>query len=291
MASKRAAIAWAKGMLERLRNSFPARVAARFSDTYILSISASISFYTLLSLAPLVLLLLWGTTFLLPAAKDEFFKQIDMLAGPEAKNTAQMIVDNASATPDTGSMAAVLGGLVLLFGASIVFAQLQQALNRIFRAENQALGGVLGFLRKRLIGMGVVFGLGFLIVVSMIAHAVLQLVIDQLPGGTTVYSTLIAFVLYGLVFGTVYHVLPDRPAGWKLSMAGGFITAGLFLVGRWAIGLYLGHAALGSAYGPAGGLVVLLVWIYYSAIVFFSGALMTAMFDEMRKQGRAAQPW
>jgi len=291
MATARQLLARAKGLLERLQDSFPARLARRFAETYILSIAASISFYTLLSLAPLVLLLMWGTTFLLPAAKEEFFKQVDMLAGPEAKNTAQMIVENASATPDTGSVAALLGGLVLLFGASIVFAQLQQALNRIFRAENEALGGMLGFLRKRLIGMGVVFGVGFLIVVSMIAHALLQLVIDELPGGTTVYSSLIAFVLYGLVFGIVYHVLPDRPAGWKLSMLGGFITAALFLVGRWAIGLYLGHAALGSAYGPAGGLVVLLVWIYYSAIVFFTGALMTAMFDEMRSQNRAAQPW
>jgi membrane protein len=291
MASERPALDRLKDLLGRLQQSFPAQVASRFSDTYILSISASISFYTLLSLAPLVLLLLWGTTFLLPAAKDEFFRQIETLAGPEAKNTAQLIVENASATPDTGSVAALLGGLVLLFGASIVFAQLQQALNRIFRAENQGLGGVLGFLRKRLIGMGVVFGLGFLIVVSMIAHALLQLVIDQLPGGMGVYSVLIAFVLYGLVFGVVYHVLPDRPAGWKLSMLGGFITAALFLVGRWAIGLYLGHAALGSAYGPAGGLVVLLVWIYYSAIVFFTGGLLTAMFDERRKEGRAAQPW
>ena len=291
MASERPASTRFKRLLDRWRHSFVARAAARFGETYVLSISASISFYTLLSLAPLVLLLLWGTTFLLPAAKDEFFRQIEMLAGPEAESTAQLIVENAQSTPDTGSLAAILGILVLLFGASIVFAQLQQALNRIFRAENQALGGVLGFLRKRLIGMGGVFGLGFLIVVSMIAHALLQMVIDQLPGGATVYSTLIAFVLYGLVFGVVYHVLPDRPAGWKLSMAGGFITAALFLLGRWAIGLYLGHASLGSAYGPAGGLVVLLVWIYYSAIVFFTGALFTAMFDEMRKEGRAAQPW
>lgn len=280
-----------KALLDRLGHSFPARAARRFGDTYILSISASISFYTLLSLAPMVLLLLWVTTQLLPAAREEFFRQIAMLAGPEAEATAQLIVANAEATPDTGSLAAVIGIVVLLFGASIVFAQLQQALNRIFRAENQALGGLLGFLRKRLIGMGVVFGLGFLIVVSMVAHAFLQLFIDQLPGGAAVYSILIAFVLYGLVFGVVYHVLPDRPAGWKLSMAGGFITAGLFLVGRWAIGLYLGHAALGSAYGPAGGVVVLLVWIYYSAIVFFTGALLTAMFDEMRTQARAAQPW
>lgn len=291
MAGERPASTRFKRLVDRLRHSFPARVARRFSDTYVLSIAASISFYTLLSLAPLVLLLLWGTTFLLPAAKDEFFRQIGTLAGPEAESTAQLIVENAQATPDTGSLAAIVGGLVLLFGASIVFAQLQQSLNRIFRAENQALGGILGFLRKRLIGMGVVFGLGFLIVVSMIAHALLQLVIDQLPGGMAVYSVLIAFVLYGLVFGVVYHVLPDRPAGWKLSFVGGFITAALFLVGRWAIGLYLGHAALGSAYGPAGGLVVLLVWIYYSAIVFFTGALFTAMFDEMRKQARAAQPW
>lgn len=267
------------------------RLLRRFTETEIMALAAALSFYTLLSLAPLVLLTLWVTTALLPSAQEEFFRQIALLAGPEAESTAQMIVENAEQSPGAGSFAAIFGTLVLLFGASIVFAQLQHALNLVFRAQNAELGGLLGFLRKRLIGMGVVFGLGFLIVVSMLAHALLQLMIDQLPVGVPFYSTLFAFALYTLIFAVVYRVLPDRPVDWRMSFLGGVITAGMFLVGRWGIALYLGHAELGSAYGPAGGLVILLVWIYYCALVFLLGALFTAVLDERRSRVLPAQPW
>lgn len=272
---------------ERLADTLPGRILARVGETQIMLLAAALSFYTLLSLAPLVLLLLWATTSLLPAAQEEFFKQVALLAGPEAESTARLIVDNASETPGAGSWAAAFGTAALLFGASVVFAQLQHALNLIFHSQRDALAGVLGFLRKRLIGVGIVFGLGFLVVVSMAAHALLQLIIDELPVGVPFYSTVFAFVLYTVVFTLVYRLLPDRPVGWRLCALGGASTALLFLLGRWGISLYLGHAAMGSAYGPAGGLVVLLVWIYYCAVVFFFGALVTAVLSE-REQPRDA---
>lgn len=277
--------------MARLADSVPMRMMRRFTETEIMALAAALSFYTLLSLAPLILLTLWVTTSLLPSAQEEFFRQIALLAGPEAESTAQMIVENADRSPGAGSFAALAGTAMLLFGASIVFAQLQHALNLVFRAQKAELGGVAGFLRKRLIGMGVVFGLGFLVVVSMLAHALLQLVIDQLPVGVPFYSTLFAFGLYTVIFAVVYRVLPDRPVDWRMSFLGGVITAALFLAGRWGIALYLGNADMGSAYGPAGGLVVLLVWIYYCALVFLLGALITAMLDERRARVRPAQPW
>lgn len=290
---------WTSALAERgrrLASAFlatpPGDFARRAGHFDLMGVAASLSFYSLLSLAPLVLLLLWISTALYPTAQEEFFRQIALLAGPEAEQTTRLIVGNAQSEPGVGSIAAVLGTGALLLGASIVFAQLQTALNRIFVAENAALGGALAWVRKRLLGLGVIVGLGFLLVVSMAAHA-LMLAFSAtlgLPGLVPALSLVVSLVLYALMFAAVYRLLPDRPVrGWT-CLLGGAITAAMFLVGRWGIGLYLGHAAVGSAYGPAGGVVVLLFWVYYCSVVFLMGALVTAMLDERPPPEGVARP-
>lgn len=264
----------------RLQQSWPARFAQRFAAYDILALSAALSFYTLLSLAPLVVMLLWLTTALYPSAQSEFFHQIGLLVGPQVEETARLIVANAEQQPGTGSLAALLGTVALLVGASMVFGQLQAALNRVFRSDARHLGGVLAWLRKRLLSFGMALGVGFLLVVSMAAQAALAMVLAWLPDLAPVLAELVSFLLYAVVFSLIYRLLPDRPVSRRRALLGGAMTSLLFMVGRWAIGLYLGQSTLGNAYGPAGGLVVMLVWLYYCAVVFLTGALITAMLDE-----------
>ena len=264
----------------RLEQSWPGKFVKRFIDYDILALAAALSFYTLISLAPLVLMLLWLTTTLVPSAQEAFFTQIGQLVGAQVEATARLIVEHAEERPRTGSLAAVLGVLALLVGASAVFGQLQAALNRVFRTDATRLPGVLAWLRKRLLSFGMVVSLGFLLVVSMAVQAVLQLLIAYIPDLFPVVAAGVSFVLYTLVFMAMYRWLPDRPVSVKRSLVGGALTAALFMAGRWAIGLYLGRATLGSAYGPAGGLVVMLVWMYYCAMTFLVGALITSMLDE-----------
>ncbi len=264
----------------RLQQSWPMKFAQRFVQYDILALAAALSFYTLLSLAPLVVMLLWLTTSMYPTAQGEFFHQIGLLAGPQVADTARMIVANAEQRPGTGSLAAMLGAGALLIGASMVFGQLQAALNRVFRSDASRLGGVLAWLRKRLLSFGMALGVGFLLVVSMAAQAALALVLAWLPDLLPVLAELVSFVLYTIVFSLIYRLLPDRPVSRRRALLGGAMTSVLFMVGRWAIGLYLGQSTLGNAYGPAGGLVVMLVWLYYCAVVFLIGALITAMLDE-----------
>lgn len=264
----------------RLEQSWPGKFIQRFVDYDILALAAALSFYTLLSLAPLVLMVLWLSTAMYPSAQEEFFRQMGLLAGSEVENTARLIVANAQHRPGTGSMAALLGTLALLVGASAVFGQLQAALNRVFRSDAKRLGGVAVWLRKRLLSFGMVISVGFLLVVSMAAQAALQLLIAYVPDLLPVVAAGVSFVLYAAVFAAMYRWLPDRPVTRRRALFGGALTAGMFMLGRSAIGLYLGQASLGTAYGPAGGLVVMLVWMYYCAVVFLVGALITAMLDE-----------
>ncbi len=264
----------------RLQATRAARFVRRFIDDDIPALAAALAFYTLLSLAPLVTMLLWLTTSLYPAAQDEFFRQVGLLVGAEVEATARLIVANAEREPRTGSLAALLGTAALLVGASIVFGQLQGALNRVFRSDAKRLGGLLAWLRKRLLSFGMAVALGFLLVVSMAVQAGLQLLVAYLPSLLPVFVALFSFLLYSLAFAAMYHWLPDRAVGGRRALVGGGLTAAMFMVGRGAIGLYLGQASLGSAYGPAGGLVVMLVWLYYCAVVFLVGALITAMLDE-----------
>jgi len=266
--------------LQRLQQSLPADLLRRFIEADLITQAASLSFYTLLSLAPLLVLLLWLTASLYPPAQQSLVEQIGGLAGPQAAEVAATIIRNADAEPDVGSLAGLAGTGLLLLGATVVFAQLQGALNLIFRTGGQQLGGLAAWLRKRVFSLGVVLALGFLLIVSMVATTALQLVFARMPSLLPAVGYLTTLVLYALAFAFLYHYLPDRRVDWRQALLGGAITAGLFALGRYLIGLYLARAAPGSAYGSMGALVLLLVWMYYAALVFFAGALVTAVIDE-----------
>ena len=265
----------------RVQDSLPAALARRFADADLLVHAAALSFYALVSLAPLLLLVLWLTASLYPSAQEALLLQIGALAGPDARDVAGTVIESASGRPDLGSLAGVWSTLLLFVTATVVFAQLQATLNRVFATDPDELpGGVLAWLRKRVFSFGVVFALGFLLLVSMMLTTAIQVVFANLPSLVPALGNLITLLLYVLAFALLYHFLPDRRVRWPQAFLGGALTAGMFVAGRWAIGLYLAHAAPGSAYGAFGTLVLLLVWMYYAALVFFVGALITAVIDE-----------
>lgn len=276
---------------ERLQESLPANLVRRFFETDLLTHAAALSFYTLLSLAPLLVLLLWLTASLYPSAQQALLLQIGELAGADARDVAGMIITNASSRPDIGSLAGLWGTLLLFLGATAVFARLQAALNLIFHSDARHLPGIVAWLRKRIFSFGVVLALGFMLLVSMTLTTALQVVFAHAPSLVPLLGGALSMLLYILAFAFLYHFLPDRPVRWKQALLGGVITSGLFILGRWLIGLYLATAAPGSAYGSMGILVLLLVWVYYAAAVFFIGALITAVIDERaRRRQDAAAP-
>lgn len=267
-------------LLQRLRNSLPATAAERFAAAGIPNLAAALSFYSLLSMAPLLVLLLWLTASLYPGAQLNLVQQVGQMGGPAAAQVARTVLANASAQTDTGSLAGWLSIAGLLFGASLVFAQLQSALNLIFHSEHARFNGIIGWLGQRLFSASVVLGLGFLLIISMLVTTTVQVLFAQLPSLLPLIAKIISLLLYALAFACLYHFVPDRRVRWKQALTGGAITALLFTVGQYAIGLYLAHTAPGSAYGSMGALVLLLVWIYYACLVFFAGAMITAVIDE-----------
>lgn len=266
--------------IDRVQHSLPMALANRFVEIDVMTQAASLSFYALLSLAPLLVLLLWLTASLYPPAQEALVTQVGQLAGGSSAMVAQTVIDNATAQPGMGTMAGSWSTLLLFVGATAVFAQLQNALNLIFHTDRQRLAGIVPWLKKRVFSFGVVLALGFLLLVSMIATTALQVAFARLPSVLPAVGYVTTLLVYVLAFAFLYRYLPDRLVSWRQAILGGIITAALFALGRYAIGLYISEAAPGSAYGSMGALVVLLVWMYYASVVFFVGALITAVIDE-----------
>lgn len=265
---------------ERLRESLPWALAQRFVEVDILTHAASLTFFALLSLAPLLVLLLWLTASLYPSAQEALLEQVQAIAGAGAGQVANTVLENARTEPDVGSLAGLWSTGLLLFGATAVFARLQGTLNLVFHTSGDRVrGGFRAWLRKRVFSFGVVLALGFLLLVSAALTTALEIAFAGSPT-LPVLGNLASMALYVLAFALMYHYLPDRRVQWRQAFLGGLLTSLLFVVGRWAIGLYIAEAAPGSAYGSMGTLVVLLVWLYYAAVVFFVGAMITAVIDE-----------
>jgi membrane protein len=269
-----------EAMVRRAQGSLPVALLRRFIDADLMSQSAALALYAILSLAPLLLLLVWLTSAMLPGAQEALMQQITQLMGADAEQVARTIVTNARERPDTGSIAGWWSVLLLVVGATAVFAQLQDVLNKIFRTDATRLSGALAWLGKRVFSLGLVFALGFLLLVSMTVNTVLQLAFARLEWMLPLMASVAAWTIYALGFALMYHYLPDRSVGWRRALGGGAATALLFVLGRAAIGWYLEHADPGSAYGSMGTLVLALVWIYYAALIVFVGALLTAVVDE-----------
>lgn len=245
--------------------------------------SAALAFYTIFSLAPVlvVVITLAGAIWGKEAVRGQIFDEFKGLMGPEAALLVQEVLKSA-ARPAAGRIAAIVGGVTLLLGATAVFGQLQDALNTVWSVAPKPGATFTTLLRKRLHSFALVIGIGFLLAVSLVLSAGLtgfsrylerrlELPVDFLQ----VANFLVSFVVVTLLFAMTYRILPDVKIDWRDVWLGSLLTALLFVVGKTLIGLYLGRTGVASAYGAAGSLVVILLWVYYSALIFFFGAEFT----------------
>ncbi|KFN48251.1 YihY/virulence factor BrkB family protein [Arenimonas composti] len=272
---------WLQRAAARLESSFAWKVASRFIAIDLLAQAAALSLYALISLAPLLLIVLWLTASLMPSAQDALVAQIAGLAGDAAGEVAATIIANAESRPDLGSVAGWWNTALLFVAATIVFAHLQSTLNLIFATSPDELrGGALAWLRKRVFSFGIVFALGFLLLVSMTLTTAVQFAFARVPTLVPAMADIVSLLVYAFAFALLYRFLPDRRVRWAMAFVGGTLTASLFVLGRWGIGQWLAYSAPASPYGAFAAPVLMLVWMYYAALVFFGSALVTAVLDE-----------
>ena len=277
-----------EALIRRAKGSFAMALLRRFLDADVMAQAAALAFYAVLSLAPLLLILLWMTASS-PTVTESLLQQIADFVGAEAGAVARTIVENAKDRPDITSIAGWWSLLLLFIGATAVFAQLQDTLNKIFRTDATRLVDFGTWLRKRVFTFGLVFALAFLLLVSMTINTVLGLAFAALPWMLPVVAQLVSWGIYATAFALMYHFLPDRRVAWRRAFVGGALTAALFVLGRLAIAFYLERADPGSVYGSTGTLVIALLWIYYAALVVFLGAMVTAVRDERAKLPASAK--
>lgn len=243
-------------------------------------LSAALAFYTLFSLAPLlaICLSLLGWIYDRKSLQEGLVAEIGKLVGSDA---AQAIAAMVAGTdkPAVSLLVSAVGFVVLVFSAIGVFVELKDALNAIWKVTPRPGGGVWGFVRDYLAPMTMVLGIGFLLLVSLLVSAGLsamsQTIDRALPfGGALLWiiDTCVSFSVIAILFGMIYKILPDLPLSWSDIWSGAAVASGLFMVGRYLIGLYLGKAGLTSTYGAAGSLVAILIWVYYSAQILYYGA-------------------
>ncbi len=253
-------------------------------DDYAPSMGAALAYYTMFSIAPLLLIVIStaGLVFGEEAVRGEIFGQLQGLMGDQGAQAVQSLLESVS-EPKKGIAGTIIGSVLLLIGATTVFAELQDAFDRIWRApDKDKTGGVWQLIRSRLLSFGIILGIGFLMIVSLVFSAAIAALgkwwgplFSNLEVIATVLNFVFSFALMTAVFAMLYKFMPRVKIHWKDVWAGATVTALLFTVGKILIGIYIGKSAISSGFGAAGSLVVVLVWVYYSAQIFLLGAEFT----------------
>jgi len=253
-------------------------------DDYAPSMGAALAYYTLFSIAPLLLIVISiaGLVFGPDAARGQIFAELRNLMGEDGAAAAQALLQSVN-KPAQGVLGTIVGVVLLGVGAISVFGELQDALDRIWRAPGRAgSGGVWSLVRARLLSFGMVLGIGFLLILSLVASAAVAALgkfSAPLFGSWVVLAEglnfVVSFALVTVTFAMIYKIIPRVRIGWRDVWIGAAVTAVLISIGKSLIGLYLGRSAFASGFGAAGSLVVLLVWMYYSAQIFLLGAEFT----------------
>ena len=260
-------------------------------------LAAALSYYTLFSLAPLLIIVIAiaGFVFGREAAEDQILQTLQGLIGQESARAIQGMVQNASNKPKTGMISTVIGIIALLFGAGGVVGQLQTSLNKIWGVTPKPDQGVSGFVRQRFVSFAMILGIGFLLLVSLAMSALLTgltQLMGTLLGGTALVAHLldvvVSFLFVTTLFAMIYKILPDARIQWRDVWIGAALTSLLFTIGKSLIGLYLGSSGVTSTYGAAGSLITVLLWVYYSSLIFFLGAEFTQVYA--REYGSGVVP-
>ncbi|MEN6451530.1 MAG: YihY/virulence factor BrkB family protein [Thermoguttaceae bacterium] len=237
--------------------------------------AAALALYTALGLAPIVLLILAVTAWLGPATQQAVIGQIDSVVGSQAAKSVAEVVKSTKQEQQrqaSGSLSAIIGLIAVLISTSGIFAQLQASLNDIWGVKPNPRAGWWRWLRARLLSVGTLLSVLFLMLVSLLLSAGIALLFAQAKPLWNIVSLIVSFAVYVVLFALIFKVLPDAKMRWRDVWVGAAITAVLFAIGKHLIGLYLSHSAVASSYGAAGSLLALIVWVYYSAIIVFVGA-------------------
>ncbi len=270
-----------KAIIDVLKDTFK-----DFGEDKVPRLAAALAYYTIFSIGPLLLIAIAiaGQVFDEKEVRNQILSTIGNLVGEGGKETIGSALENA----DKGGadiIAGTIGIATLLLGASGVFGQLKDALNTIWEVKPKEGQGVLGIVRERFLSFTMVLGTGFLLLVSLVVSAGIAalgtFLKSVLPGGdivSQIVNLIITIGIITLMFAVLFKFLPDVQVAWKDVMVGSFITSVLFTVGQFALGIYLGSGSVGTAFGGAGSIVIVLVWIYYSALIFFIGAELTQVY-------------
>lgn len=280
-----------KGLANLFRRSFD-----DWNDHNAQRLGASLAFYTILSISPLLILIvaIVSLVFDRSSAQTHLLDQAQSLIGAQGRDAiAAMLASGQKAS--AGIFATLIGLATLLFGASGVFGELRAALNTIWGVDAKVSAGVWGMLRERIFSFGMVFSVGFVLLASLVASAGLAAaskffsgLLPIPPPVLGVINFLFSFVGISVLFGLILKYVPETKVNWRDVRVGAVVTALLFTIGKSLLGLYLGKASPGSAYGAAGSLVVMVIWIYYSAQIFFFGAEFTHVYAQAQSAPKVA---
>jgi membrane protein len=268
-----------KGIWVILKNSFTG-----FSDHKVTKLSGSLAYYTVFSMAPLlvVIISLCGIFLGQEAAQGQVYNQLAGFLGKETALSLQEMIQKA-AIGDKGTIAFIIGGVTLLVGATTVFADIQDSINMIWGLKPKPKRGWLKMLQNRFLSFSVIISLGFLLLVSLAVTSVLDGFSTRLQARFSdisvvvfyILNQLVTFAVITLIFGVIFRVLPDAIIKWRDVILGSMVTAVLFMLGKFGISFYIGSSDVGSTYGAAGSLIVILLWTYYSSIILYFGAEFT----------------
>ncbi len=246
--------------------------------------SAALAYYTVFSLAPMLIIVIRFCDIFLrrQAIEGTLNKQIEDFVGQSAAVEIQELIKNASLSTDV-TWASVIGVVTLILAATGVFGEIQDSINYIWRLKTKPKKGWLKILTNRLLSFSMIISLAFILLVSLLANALLDLLFKQIQAYfpeiqvylAYVVNVLLTFFVTSFLFGIIFKMLPDAKIEWRDVRAGAFTTAALFMAGKFLIGFYLGSKNISSAYGAAGSIVLILLWVYYSAIILYFGAAFT----------------
>ena len=260
-----------------------------FIDNKVLKLSAALAYYTIFSLPALLIIVIWISDIFYgrEAVEGTVYGQIAKFVGQEAALQIQETIRNAALSTDSG-IATVVGFITLIIGATSMFGEIQDSINQIWRLKPKPKKGkgLIKLLLNRLLSFSMIITLGFLLLVSLAVNGLLEIFINKLTSHfpetqvVVVYivNLFLTFTIISFLFGFIFKVLPDAKIRWRHVRAGAFTTAILFMIGKFLIGYYLGHSKMSSAYGAAGSVIVILVWVYYSAIILYFGAAFTRVY-------------
>ena len=268
-----------KGLFGVLKDSFKG-----FGNDNVTKLSGSLAYYTVFSMGPLlvVIISLCGLFLGRDAVEGKVYGQLNSFVGHDTALQLQQIIKNASIS-GKGKFAAIIGVITLLLGATTVFGDIQDSINRIWGIKPKPKKGWLKMLRNRFLSFSIIASLGFLLLVSLGISAIIEALMNSFKAHYPDVAVVVVYIIdlaltlgvTTLIFAVIFKVLPDAKIKWKDVIAGAFATSILFMLGKFGISFYIGKSNVGTTYGAAGSLVILLLWVYYSAIILYFGAEFT----------------